>query len=362
MRILIDIGHPAHVHMFKCIAREMISKGHKVLFTCRDKEFEIRLLRDLGFDYVNFGKKSKGTFGKIWDLIRFNYKEWRVARKYKPDVFLSHGSITASHVAWLLGKPSIAYEDTFNMEQIKLWEPFVSVILTSDYDHPLKSNKVIKYPGYNELLYLHPNRFSSNVSIKKDLGVEDDEKYTIVRFVSWEASHDRGHSGISLENKFKAIEMFSKYGKVFISSEGKLPSELEKYRFPLSASRMHDAMAYASLIFGESATMVSEGVMLGVPSVYIDNTGRYYTNDIESKYGLCFNYTESAEDQISAINKGVEILSSNKSYSSEHSLLLKEKIDCTAFLTWFIENYPASREEAMKADKEFWKGLCKGNI
>ena len=52
---------------------------------------------------------------------------------------------------------------------------------------------------------------------------------------------------------------------------------------------------------------------------------KIYT-DIESKYGLCFNYTESAEDQISAINKGVEILSSNKSYSSEHSLLLKEKI------------------------------------
>lgn len=355
MKVLIDIGHPAHVHMFKCFAHEMISKGHKVLFTCRDKEFEIRLLQDLGFDYVNFGKKSKGTLGKIWDLIRFNYKEWKVARKFKPDVFLSHGSITASHVAWLLGKPSIAYEDTFNMEQIKLWEPFVSVILTSDYDHPLKSNKVIKYPGYNELLYLHPNRFSSNASVRNDLGVGDDEKYTIVRFVSWEASHDRGHSGISIENKIKAIELFSKYGKVFISSEGKLPSELEMYRFPLSASRMHDAMAYASLIFGESATMVSEGIMLGVPGVYIDNTGRYYTSDVEKKYGLCFNYTESAEDQISAINKGVEILSSNKSYSSEHSLLLNEKIDCTAFLVWFIENYPESAKLTKEGGKEFWE-------
>ena len=44
MRILIDIGHPAHVHLFKNFAWQMQEKGHKVLFTCREKEFEIDLL------------------------------------------------------------------------------------------------------------------------------------------------------------------------------------------------------------------------------------------------------------------------------------------------------------------------------
>ena len=149
MNILIDIGHPAHVHMFHPFATEMQKRGHKVLFTCRDKEFEVKLLTKYGLDFINFGKKSKSTIGKIFDLIKFDYKEWRVALKFKPDVFLSHGSITASHVAWLMGKPSIAFEDTFNMEQIRLWEPFVSVILTSNYEHPLKSKKVYKYEGYN---------------------------------------------------------------------------------------------------------------------------------------------------------------------------------------------------------------------
>ena len=41
MRILIDIGHPAHVHIFKNFAHEMEKRGHELLFTCRDKEFEI---------------------------------------------------------------------------------------------------------------------------------------------------------------------------------------------------------------------------------------------------------------------------------------------------------------------------------
>jgi len=36
----IDIGHPAHVHVTKHFAHEMEQRGHQVLFTCRQKEFE----------------------------------------------------------------------------------------------------------------------------------------------------------------------------------------------------------------------------------------------------------------------------------------------------------------------------------
>ena len=53
MRVLIDIGHPAHVHMFKCFAKEMQDRGHEVLFTCRDKEFELKLLSAYSFNYIN---------------------------------------------------------------------------------------------------------------------------------------------------------------------------------------------------------------------------------------------------------------------------------------------------------------------
>lgn len=337
MKILIDIGHPAHVHMFRCFAKEMQSRGHKVLFTCRDKEFEVNLLTSYSLDFVNFGKKSNSTIGKIFNLIKFDLKELKVALKFKPDVFLSHGSITASQVAWLLRKPSIAFEDTFNMEQIKLWEKFVTVILTSDYEHPLKSKKVIKYQGYNELLYLHPNRFTPNKDVLKELGIKDGEKFVIVRFVSWNASHDRGHKGISFENKLSAIKQFSKYAKVFISSEGELPAELKPYKFPLKPTQMQDAMAFSSMIFGESATMVTEGVIMGVPGVYIDNTGRYYTRDIEEKYGLCFNYTESEADQLKAIAKGVEILQGGLPIAEGYKKMMAEKIDVTEWLCVFVE-------------------------
>ena len=85
--------------------------------------------------------------------------------------------------------------------------------------------------------------------------------------------------------------------------------------------------------------------MLGVPAVYIDNTGRYYTNELEKKYGLVFNFSESEEDQLKAIKKGIEILS-NKLYKESivnaHQRMLKDKIDVTSFLIWFVETFPDS--------------------
>ena len=82
MKILIDINHPAHVHLLKNFAFEMQKKGHQILFTCRDKEFEIELLESLRFEYINFGKKFSSLSGKILGLFKFNVKLLRIALKF----------------------------------------------------------------------------------------------------------------------------------------------------------------------------------------------------------------------------------------------------------------------------------------
>lgn len=346
MKILVDIGHPAHVHLFKHFAWEMQERGHNILFTCRDKEFEIQLLTNYGFKFINFGKKYKSTLGKILGMFIFDFKELMVSLKFKPDILISHGSIYAAHAAWFLRKPHISMEDTYNFEQIRLYLPFTKHVLTSDYEIPLKSKKLIKYAGYHELAYLHPNHFTPNKSVLNELGINQGEKYVIIRFVSWNASHDIGHKGISYENKLKAIKEFEKYAKVFISSEGKLPQELEKYRIKIKPERMHDALAFSSFIFGESSTMAEEAAMLGVPSIYITTNNTLYTLHLERDYDLIFNYSETEEDQLKAIEKGVELLKSEglkNEWLVKRNKMLAEKIDVTSFMVWFIENYPKSK-------------------
>lgn len=349
MRVLIDIGHPGHVHLFRPFAKEMINKGHQILFTCREKEFEIDLLKQGGFDYISFGKKFKSTFGKVLGLIKFNYLEFSAALKFKPDVFISHGSPYAAQVAWLLRKPHISLEDTFNFEQIRLYKPFTEAILTSTYNHPDLGKNNFHYSGYHELAYLHPNQFVPDESVLNELGVKSGDKYVIVRFVSWNATHDIGHKGMSLKNKILAIEKISQFAKVFISSESKLPAELEKYKFPLQAHRMHHAISFASMVYGESATMATEGAVLGVPGIYLDNTSRYYTKEIEKDYGLIVNYSESEADQSLSIQKAIEILQKPKSeWIEKRKKLVLDKIDVTKFLIWFVESYPESKSILQK--------------
>lgn len=362
MNILIDINHPAHVHMFRCFAHEMIAQGHQVLFTTRDKEFEIALLEAEQLPYVNLGRKRNGRWSRVVFNLQCEAKLLRIARRFRADIFLSHGSIVAAHVAWLMRKPAIAFEDTFNMEQVKLYLPFTSYVLTADYDHPLHSDKVLRYPGYHELLYMHPKRFAplSCKEVMQLLGLQSGERYVVLRFVSWHATHDKGHKGISYANKLKAVQQMSRYARVFISSESELPEALQSYKLPTKPEMIGHVLAHATLVFGESATMVSEAAMMGVPGVYIDNTGRYYTRDQQERYGLCFCYSESLEDQEQAIQKAVELLSQPEqefaaTMHQRAQQMMAQKIDVTRWLCWFITAYPQSAEETRRADGDFWK-------
>jgi len=346
MKILIDINHPAHVHLYKNFARVMQGKGHKILFTCRDKEFEIELLKTYDFDYKSFGRKYISKIGKIWGLIEFDTKEFIEGLKFKPDIFLSHGSMYAAHAAFVLKKPHISLEDTFNFEQIRFYKPFTNAILIADYENPMKNDpKSVKYAGYHELAYLHPNRFTPDKSVLNEIGVNENEPFVLFRFVSWKATHDYGHKGISLENKLKAIIKFEKFGKVFISSESELDDELKPYKIAIQPEKIHHLTAYSSLMFGESSTMAEEAAILGIPSIFIFNNSTIYTTHLEDKYGLMFNFSESYSDQEKAIQKGIELLQTSdikSEWQKKRQKMLSEKIDVTAFLVWFVENYPES--------------------
>lgn len=355
MNILIDIGHPAHIHLFKNFAWSMLGKGDKILFTCRDKECILQLMNVYGFTYVNFGKHYSRILGKIFGLIKNELQMLSVAIRFKPVLFLSHGSTIAAFTSFIMHKPHIAFEDTFNMEQVKLSMPFTRVVLTGDYPHPSLGKKEIKYPGYHELAYLHPNVFTPDERVLEMLGVKKGEKYAIVRFIAWQATHDIGHKGISYENKIKLVTTLSQHLPVFISSETELPDELKKYQIYIPPEQMHNALAFAHLFIGESGTMASESAVLGTPAIFI-NSKHFGCIDNQASYGLLFTYTESGQDQIKAIEKAEEIATNiyaKQELIAKRNNLLADKIDVTEFLIWFVENYPESVKEVNRKDFDF---------
>lgn len=315
----------------------------------------LELLTYYNFNFVNLGKPYKGTIEKIRGLAVFDMKLLKIARKFKPDFFLSAGSMYAAQVAWLLRKPHITIEDTYNMEQVRLYRPFTQAILTADYVHPSMGKREIRYSGYQELAYLHPNRFTPDESVLQELGVGPGKQFVLLRFVSWEATHDKGHTGMASRNKIEAVHQFEQFAKVFISSEKPLPAELDDRKIRIHPARVHHAIAFASLIFGESSTMTSEAAALGTPSIYLNDNSTHLTLDEEKRYELVFNYSESSEDQEKAIQKGCDLLKVaglKNEWRRRRDLMLNDKIDVTAFLAWFVENYPES-PRIMKENPHF---------
>lgn len=346
MKILIDIGHPAHVHYFKNFIKIMQSKGHEVIISARDKDIALELLEKENITYTNRGEGRQSSIGRFIYLIKADLHLLGIALKVNPDICLSFGSPYLAHASGLLRIPHIAFADTeHNIFKHRITNPFCDIILTPKAYRGGDFKKQFKFNGYMELCYLHPNRFTPNQEVLKKVGLTPEEKYSVLRFVSWNAIHDKNHRGFSNDQKIKVVNELKKHGRVFISSESELIPELEKYRFDLPVNEMHDFLAFANLMYGESATMASESAVLGVPAIFHDDTGRGYTDELEKKYGLVYNYSGSLDHQNSSLEKAVDIISSDDAenyYQEKRQVMLGEKIDVSALMVWLVENYPDS--------------------
>ena len=231
MKILIDINHPAHVHYFRNFIETAKKNGYQFCIIARNKEVSFDLLEHYRIEFISRGKSLTKLPGKIFYMLWAGFFILYHSIKFKPDVFISFGSIYLTIISFLLRKPHLAFNDTEYAPLLKQYiAPFSTLILTPSCFKKDLGRHHYRFESYMELCYLHPNYFKPNPSIFTDLKINPFEKYVIVRFVSWEASHDIGQHGFTDYEKIKFIKTISNYIKVFISSEGYIPEEIQKYK------------------------------------------------------------------------------------------------------------------------------------
>ncbi len=292
MRVLVDILHPAHVHFFRNFIFEMQSRGHDVRVLSRNKDVAVPLLESYGIDHTILSTQRPGRLRLAMELAQRIYKTQRAILDYKPDILMGAmgPSITlpgrASRVRTLVFYNN---ETTARLNAIvaRIADAWISPrALKGSY-----GEKHIRYNGCHELAYLHPNRFTPDPDRLRRRGIDPEKPYSILRFVAWESIHDHGESGLDLEGKRKAIDILSRLGPVYITSEKTLPPEFEPYRLNLPVEDMHHALAFATLTAGESSTVASESACLGAHAVFISKTGRGVNEEQEERYGLVKNFT-----------------------------------------------------------------------
>jgi len=356
MNILIDIAHPAHVHLVRNTYSELVKRGHKVYVTVKDIPSAVLLLEKYGIPYIHLGGKKDSLIGKALLQLSYNLKVWWLI--YRKKINIGFGtSITIPQISRFSKMHSIVLDDDDDSAEplfVKYGHSYADVVL-SPASVKRASLKGIAYKGYHELAYLHPKRFVPDPAVLTEIGLVPDEVYFVLRFNAFKAHHDVDVQGLSIENKRRLISQLEKKGKVFITTERNIDDEFKKYQLLLSPEKIHSLICYATMLIGDSQTMTSEAAVLGTPALKCNSfAGKLSVpNELENKYKLCYSYLpESAEDFFAKINELLNDTNTKSVFRERKEKMLKDKIDVTAFYVWFIENYPESAR-IMKEDPEY---------
>ena len=333
IKVLFDIFHPADVHFFKNAINALVKRGDEVMVTSRDKDITLDLLIQLGIENRSISRKGKGPSGLFLELISRDFRLLKIARSFRPNIFIGNNSPNVAHIAWLMRQPSIIFEDTeIHRLNHHIYYTFATEVHSPDCYRIGFGKKHKVYPGYHTLAYLHPNHFIPSKDIFERYINNSDKKVVLIRFVDWGSIHDIGIRKLNDKDKINIVNKIQEHAEVIISSETKLSPEHESKRISALGDDIHHVMYYSDLIIGDSATMCSEAAVLGTPSIYIDERGRGYTDELDIKYGICFNFKPN---QIEAIlSRCIELLAADNTrehFKENHKLIVSNKIDVSAY-------------------------------
>lgn len=353
MNILVDIGHPGHVHLLRHTAEQLTHNGHHLFYSVREIPMAVRLMEHYGMTpYLNLGGKRDSLVGKAQTVLNQDLQLLQFVRKHKIDIGLSSG-IVLSHVARLTKMKSIVFDDDDDAAEplvVKYGHPLSDVIFTPDCIQR-KTKHAIYYAGTHELAYLHPNHFIPDSQILANAGISEGERFFIMRFVALKGHHDIGQQGLTLQQKKTLVELLEQHGRVIITSERAVEPEFEQYRLPVPPWEIHSLMAYSAMFIGDSQTMTSEAAVLGVPALKCNTfAGRLSVpNMLEQKYDLCYAYTPERFNEMLAHIKALlthDPKELKNEWQEKRQRMLQEMIDPTEFFVNYITNITTSTKNS----------------
>ncbi|MFC7045292.1 DUF354 domain-containing protein [Halobacteriaceae archaeon GCM10025711] len=343
MKVVVTIQHPGHVHFFRHAIDRLQDDGHEVHVFARASDVTADLLAAYDIPHRMLAGEADSLASLAAVQARYEFRLLRAARRIEPDVITAIGGIAAAHVAAVVGARSVVFTDTEHATLINaLAFPLADVVGTPASFRKDLGDKQVRYEGFHELAYLHPNRFTPDPSVLDGLDVDEDDPLVVMRLVSWGASHDVGQGGFG--DIRDAVDRLEAQGAtVVLTSETSLPPELESRRYRLPPHRIHHLLYYADLFVGEGATMAIESAVLGTPALYVNTLDAGCLSELETDYGLLFGF--SGEDRHErALERAESVLANPDTgkWERRRGRLLTEKEDTTGTILDLIRGDTAA--------------------
>lgn len=360
MKVLFLVYHPVDPYIVFDTAKKIEKEGGKTFFVIIEKEGIIQKIVDsYNFENTIIGKSKRSLIGKLLNIIIVVLGVVRYIKKFSPDIIFSPATPYSSLACRFTKIPLVCWEDTetatFNFKYSH--GRINTLLLVDSFYKKLPGDNIIRFKGYKELAYLHPNHFKPDESVLTKLGLNKMDKIILMRFSALNAMHDIGLKSEVDANDDKILKFIEKIeclynAKVLISvTERELDSRFEKYRLHIEPSSYAHFLSFCTLYIGEGTTTASEAGVLGVPWIALRDKPLGYLIDQESNYGLGFRINNID----AALSKAEELLASEnlkEIWQKKRRRMLKNKIDVSRFLTWFLCNYPQSHK-MMKDDARY---------
>ena len=363
MRLLIEAHHPAHIHFFKHAIRVWQERGDRVLLLGRDRDVMKRLLAAYGWipSQIVSGTRSGNRF-PLREMLLRQLAVAKAVRSFRPSLVLSlMGSYTQA--SRLLGVPNIIFTDSeFQSFNHRIAHPFATRIYTPRCFWKPLGPKQRRYPGYHELAFLHPNRFTAQRSVLQRLQVNRarplsappaagaaaaparsgahpaPREYVVIRTSAWNTLHDIGQSGLGAHFDALMTLLLPHYSVYIVPEGGQLGARWAAHRLSVPPDEYHDVLGFAALVITEGASTASEAACLGVPAVYVNTTRRGYLEDQERRYQLVYNFT----DPEAALRKIRELIATPpdpRELEGARQRLIAEHVDVTDYVVSELDRF-----------------------
>lgn len=206
-----DLDNSPHVPLFTPVFKELKKQKIDCIITARDFAQTKELLELNKIDYVLVGKHAgKNKINKILNLFYRAYQLSKTIKNKKIDLAISHGSRTQLITAKKNNIKSLLMLD-YEYTESKIFNFLADKILVPVYipdkrlkDAGFKLNKIIRYSGFKEELYL--NDYTPDLTLRSKLNISEQEILVVFRPPSMVGNY---HDCKSEELLLGGLEYFS---------------------------------------------------------------------------------------------------------------------------------------------------------
>lgn len=272
MKILIDVLHVAYWNFYKNAIHLLEDRGIDIRLSVRPRGNLVKIIRfeNPQMNIVTIGRHQNYLQGKVIDSVKRTYELTQYIRRNKIDAVSSDG-FNIGFASKIAGVPSLIHLDDFEYKTTFYLGMISASKVLIPSSIPINGNNVIKYNGFKELAYLHPNYFKPSKAVISEIGTEENN-YAYLRVVSPSSLNYRQNK-IEIE-KFKKIVTYVKQlgFDVVLSSESEMLSRaLRNFCIVLEKplKDYHSILKYAAFTISSGDSVARESCLVGTPSIYI---------------------------------------------------------------------------------------------